>query len=499
MQDRLIPILRSADLRTWEYVGDVFSKRPRWVAPNVGLWAPDIQYFNGKYYLYYSAAGTVGGGRHGQDSAIGVATSTSPTGPWTDSGGPVVEKQADRWVIDPFVIADDSGQRYIFYGTMAGGLFARPLSATGLSSDKAQEVRIAVPDRYEGAFIVKRGGYYYLFASATNCCNVGLTAYSVFVGRAGTLLGPYVDRQGAAFRDSRVGGTPVLSMNGNRWVGPGHNAVINDGTQDWFVYHAVDRLNPHFAGDPSYTKRPPMVDPLDWTADGWPVVRHADDPAAPDPATLTPVAELSDDFDGSRAGWGWAQGRTPATAFGLGTLGDATTFSFAVQDADLWKDRDNAAVRIEGTPDGDYVVETRLHLPVPPDYTDRSYVQAGLVIYGDDDNYVKLVHVAIGGTRQTEFAKEIPGGPQYGSGVVGVPSDWTYLRIVRRANPTPIDPAGQDQELYTAYTSTDGATWVRGGTWTHTLGPAATIGLVAMGGSGYTADFDYVRVSTVAP
>ena len=47
---------------------------------------------------------------------------------------------------------------------------------------------------------------------------------------------------------------------------------------------------------------------------------------------------------------------------------------------------------------------------------------------------------------------------------------------------------------YTAYTSRDGETWVRGGTWTHDLGRNAQIGLVAMGGTGFMTDFDYVRV-----
>jgi arabinan endo-1,5-alpha-L-arabinosidase len=35
---------------------------------------------------------------------------------------------------------------------------------------------------------------------------------------------------------------------------------------------------------------------------------------------------------------------------------------------------------------------------------------------------------------------------------------------------------------------------VRGGTWTHELGRDAQLGLVAMGGTGFTAEFDYVRV-----
>jgi arabinan endo-1,5-alpha-L-arabinosidase len=121
------------------------------------------------------------------------------------------------------------------------------------------------------------------------------------------------------------------------------------------------------------------------------------------------------------------------------------------------------------------------------------------VIYGNDDNFVKLAHVSIWETRQTEFAKElrpVPAGyPRYGNTVVGAPSDWTYLRIVKRS----INPAdnGGDTELYQAYTSQDGAHWVRGGTWTHSLGSTAKIGLVSMGGSGFVANFDYVRVYTV--
>ena len=70
--------------------------------------------------------------------------------------------------------------------------------------------------------------------------------------------------------------------------------------------------------------------------------------------------------------------------------------------------------------------------------------------------------------------------------MVGPPGDWTYLRIVACEHPS--------EERYTAYTRREGGDWVRGGTWTHKLGDAARIGLVSMGGSGFTAEFDYVRV-----
>ena len=40
---------------------------------------------------------------------------------------------------------------------------------------------------------------------------------------------------------------------------------------------------------------------------------------------------------------------------------------------------------------------------------------------------------------------------------------------------------------------------MRGGTWTHVLGDNARIGLVAMGGTGFTAEFDYVRTYRINP
>jgi arabinan endo-1,5-alpha-L-arabinosidase len=508
----LMPIQKSLDLVNWTYAGDVFATRPSWVDPNAGLWAPDIHFFNGHYVLYYTASNTnlPGGG-----SAIGVATAPSPTGPWTDTGTPAVEPHpapccpdSRRWTFDPAVIADDSGQKYIFYGSYFGGISARTLSADGLHSDPASQVQITIANRYEGAFVVKHDGYYYLFGSATNCCNGPLTGYSVFAGRSKDVLGPYVDREGNQLLAGRVGGTPVISMNGNRWVGPGHNAVFTDFEgQDWFLYHAADQNDPYFTGAVGFTKRPALLDPLDWV-DGWPTVRGglwASDQPMPAPAaqpgqtTDYTVQQPQPDIPGDKLGfasdefnsqvlhprWSWV--RQPA----VGTYGFGQgTFRFDTQAADLFEDSNNASVLTEPAPSGNYIVETRMKLNLPDEGCCFNYVQAGLVIYGDDDNFIKLAHVSIWETRQTEFAKElkpVPDGyPRYGNTVAGTPDEWTYLRVVKRSE------AGH--EKYTAYTSQDGTNWVRGGVWTHQLGSSAKIGLVSMGGSSFTANFDYVRV-----
>jgi arabinan endo-1,5-alpha-L-arabinosidase len=55
-----------------------------------------------------------------------------------------------------------------------------------------------------------------------------------------------------------------------------------------------------------------------------------------------------------------------------------------------------------------------------------------------------------------------------------------------------VDQRGGERH-YQAYTSRDGQTWTRGGVWTHELDDPS-LGLVSMGGSGFTAEFDHVRV-----
>ena len=540
----LMPMLRSLDLVNWTYMGDAFTTRPAWIRSDAGLWAPEIDFFNGQYYLYYTVTETNAPLR---GSAIGVATSSSPLGPWTDKGSPVVEPHAPprccpndrRHVFDPEVIQAHDGNKYIYYGSYFGGVSVRRLSADGLTSDPGTQVQVAAANRYEGPEIVTRtvGGtlYYYMMVSATDCCRGPVTGYSVFVGRSTSPTGPFLDRSGVDLDpepnaagqtgDGRVGGTVVLSMNGNRWVGPGHNTVFTDfAGQDWTIYHAIDRFDPYFAGAPGFDKRPAMLDPLDWIG-GWPTVnggRWASDQPRQAPAAqpgeqsnyrmrAVQADELgqlmprySDEFNDTTLSGQWTWVRPQGAAYGE----QGGNFRFETEGRELYQEFNTASILTQPAPNGNYVVEARVHLNVPPGGCCYNYTQTGLVIYGNDDNFVKLTHSSIWETRQTEWAKEwispIPTGtdPRYGNSVVGPPGDWTYLRIVRRAVGT--RSGGGSEEAYTAYTSRDGMVWERGGTWTHELGTGARIGLIAMGEAdpcdrcgdpgNWVALFDYVRV-----
>lgn len=516
-----ISIYTSTDLVNWTYKQDAFSALPAWVKGSGGsLWAPAIKYFNGQYYLYYAASAS---NLTGNGSAIGVGTSSSPAGPFVDSGSPVVAPQlatnccsgSYRSTIDPDEIQDSSGQRYILFGSFTGGLFVRKLSADGLTSDAASEQQIAVDNRYEGGNWWYHDGYYYLFASSTNCCNGPLSGYSVYVGRATTPMGPFVDAAGIAMTAVNAGGTPVLQMNGNSVVGPGGNVVFTDEAgQDYILYHGILAASPYYAGVVGYTARPGFIDALDWVND-WPVTRGGFGPSdadAPQPmpvaqpggtgsytATLavadaprTQLAAFSDEFNAAQLGSQWSfLHQTPSYQM-TGTAYQVSSVAY-----DPVGSMSSVPMLAETAPAGDYMIETRLNFNLPVSGAGPDFAQTGILLYKDDSNFVRVDLYNNNDTRQVEFikAETAPqsGYPTWGATNIGPPLIGTdvsvWLRIVKRNV--------NGQELYTAYSSTDGASWTRSGTWVHTLGSQAKICLYAGNRSGYTAAFDYVRVSTL--
>jgi hypothetical protein len=309
----ILPMSRSKDLVSWEYVGDAFTEAtlPSWADTSRGaaLWAPDIRFVDGRYRLYYVVTETTVTDEP-NDNAIGVAFSDSPTGPWTDSGGPVVgprrggagEPGNFLWTFDPSHVVGPDGTEYLFYGSYYGGIWVTQLNDDGTRA-VGSPTRVAIDNKYEGAYVVERNGWWYLFASSANCCAGPTTGYSVHVGRSRDLRGPYVDREGVPLNQSRAGGTPVLAQNGNRWVGTGHNAVVTDlAGQDWTLYHAIDRSDPYLTGTDGINERPMLLDRLDWIG-GWPTVRAgawASDTRQPGPvtggATVTDFTRPDGDF-----------------------------------------------------------------------------------------------------------------------------------------------------------------------------------------------------------
>jgi hypothetical protein len=322
-----IPTARSTDLVTWSYVGDAFGpdQLPPYAAANAALWAPDVRRVDGRWLMYVTVTETtVAPGA----SAIGVATAPTATGPWTFTDQPVVAPRAAPgggwlWTFDPAQLTDVDGRRYLYYGSYFGGIWVSELTPDGLRIT-GTATQVGIDNKFEGSWVIRRNGWYYLFASSANCCAGPTTGYSVSVGRSRSPRGPFVDREGQRLDVSRAGGTPVIAPNGNRWIGTGHNGTVTDlAGQDWFVYHAIDRSDPYLDEPFGINERPMLIDRLDWIG-GWPTVRAgawaSEGPTAA-PVTAAPVLDRFNSF--SRRTWRVVDGRWTAVEGvlrGSGTL-----------------------------------------------------------------------------------------------------------------------------------------------------------------------------------
>ena len=235
-----IDIRTSTDRVAFRRIGSAFPNGASWAHPFTNgsnhLWAPDISFHNGRFYLYYSAS-TFGS----RNSAIFLATSTTAMpGSWTNHGIVVRTSDAsDHNAIDPNLVVDASGGWWLSYGSFWTGIkLARINPATGLPSDGTRHALARRPANVDGAveapYIIYREGYYYLFVSFDFCCRGTASTYRVTVGRSTSVTGPYVDRAGVAMTNG--GGTEVLATHGTIH-GPGHPAAMAD-TDGWLlIYH----------------------------------------------------------------------------------------------------------------------------------------------------------------------------------------------------------------------------------------------------------------------
>ena len=254
-----IPIMRSSDLINWTLYGTAFSNETRpTFEPNGGLWAPDINYINGQYVMYYSMA--VWGNEW--TCGIGVAVADKPTGPFIDKGKLFRSNEINvRNSIDPAFV-EDNGKKYLVWGSFRG-IYGVELDNDGLSLKTGSEIKQIAGTAFEGVYIHKRDGYYYMFASIGGCCNGLNSTYQLVVGRSTSLFGPYFNKSGTNMMNN--GYSLVISKNSS-FVGNGHCSQIisDDAGQDWILYHGFRTDNP--------TGRVLLLDQIIWNDEGWPTI-----------------------------------------------------------------------------------------------------------------------------------------------------------------------------------------------------------------------------------
>lgn len=117
------PILRSKDLVSWAHDGFVFPRgqTPEWTAAGVRVrdfWAPEMARVGDEYWLVYTARDKA------HSLGIGLAKATTPGGPWTDLGRPLLTGGN----IDGHIFVE-GGERYLFWKEDRNGIWPRKLAA----------------------------------------------------------------------------------------------------------------------------------------------------------------------------------------------------------------------------------------------------------------------------------------------------------------------------------------------------------------------------------
>lgn len=257
-----VPIYRSKDLVTWRYAGTAFTDatRPMDMVTDGGIWAPDINYFDGQYVLYYSKSRWGGTWQAG----IGVAVSSRPNGGFHDAHKLFTSEEIGiENCIDPFFIEDD-GKKYLFFGSFHD-IYGIELSDDGLSLREGATPTKIAGGLIEATMIVKHNDYYYLIGSTGTCCEGANSTYRLVMTRSRNLFGPYVDRSGRSAIGDNF--SPLLNKSPQVY-GPGHCSefVEDDAGQTWMLYHG-------YQADDVDRGRQVYLDRIKWGTDGWPTVQ----------------------------------------------------------------------------------------------------------------------------------------------------------------------------------------------------------------------------------
>jgi beta-xylosidase/lysophospholipase L1-like esterase len=272
-----IPVAHSRDLIHWDYIGHAFASHPK-LQPGdtrLGIWGVEMGWNpHTKQFLIYAPT---------RDGEVFVYYADQAAGPYQ-------VKSLGMLGIDPGFFADDDGRLYL----LTNKAVIHELTSDGLAiKGQVTAVDKSPYKLFEGPDIFKHGGWYYLVFSDGGTLPREPSTISTL--RARTLAGPWETDPN----------NPVMFSTGSgaRFEAPAHATLLETQKGEWFVtYHAHETAY--------YTLgREMLMQPIEWTADGWWRPLTGKIPAvtavAPNlPATRARPAQ-SDEFNASKPGLQW--------------------------------------------------------------------------------------------------------------------------------------------------------------------------------------------------
>lgn len=304
----------STDLVHWRPLGGILTERRlldlTGVGDSCGVWAPDLSYVDGEFYLVFADVASFASGYW--DPQNYLITAPTPTGPWSD---PVVlhargfdaslfhDEDGTSWLLS--MNADWRPGRNRFAGIQMQQYDRAARKLVGPEHIIFEGTAAGVT---EGPHLYRKDGWYYLLVAE------GGTSWEhqCTVARSRNLLGPYEPDPAGPLLSSFH--RPDLPM---QKAGHGSLVVTPDG--EWYLAHLVGR--PYSPRGACVLGRETAIQQVHWSPSGWPRITDgipADVVPAPSAASSAgnghvPPTVDHDDFDQPTLGPNWSTLRRPAT------------------------------------------------------------------------------------------------------------------------------------------------------------------------------------------
>lgn len=409
-------VWHSRDLVNWTMVGPTLTR------PISIVFAPDIVKHNGRYFIYIPfIPADWSDALRGRRNAIFVIYADDINGPWSDPVDLGIEGY-----IDPGHVVGEDGKRYLFLS----GIARIALSDDGLATTGPIERAYdgwRYPDEWvteayalEGPKLIRRGDWFYIITAVGGTAGPA-TGHMVIAARSRSINGPW----------ENCPHNPIVRSNDETeaWWSRGHATAIEGPQGDWyFVYHG-------FENGYRTLGRQTLLEPFEWTADGWPRALGGD-LSAPLPMPTGQSGgphgiAKSDDFQSPSLGAKWSfysPSADEAARIQVGN-GQLTLAGKGTGPA-------NCSPLTQTVGDRAYEVTVSVEL--------EGAVEAGVLLFFNDRLFLGM---GINGDRMISY-----GGGKVSHWREPAPATRTlHLRVIN------------DRHIVTFYYSADGANWTRHG------------------------------------
>lgn len=254
-----VTISHSKDLIHWDIIGHAIIDKElaklEGIESGLGFWAPDISYYKGKFYIVVTHVSRFEGVLVFKQV---VVSSNKAEGPYDEMN--IIDENG----IDPSIFNDDDGKRYILLNRGA-----KIFEVDQQASKKIGETRMLWYGDYkevpEGPHLIKRENYYYLLISEGGT-GIG---HRLSVARSRNLMGPY---ESCPYN-------PILIQTDSRMTlqRAGHGKFVQTANGEWYIVYLCGRF---IKEQYSLLGRETALDPVEWTADGWPIINKLKGPSA---------------------------------------------------------------------------------------------------------------------------------------------------------------------------------------------------------------------------